>query len=299
MAERECARRRCQLGLLLALIPALVFAQTSGAQLRPQAESPTAAIETLFDPSLRSTVSVPTVHLSAEIKEDTKLATAKIGVAVTPGWTAEGGAGFAFDREAADRRPSSLRRLTDGSTVWGAVTWMRPRDRRHPTPLVAARVEAGRDAFSYYDLALARHTDRHARFAVTATAGLILPRDILVAGSYRWSGAWQVADASGPCRVVAETGVPYCAADRLFHRPSPQLWQQFEAQVQMRLGDRIGAEVFVTRDLRDRAWGVEAPVYFMTRRDGGFTGGLVPTYNGATGGAGVSAFVGQAFRLFK
>jgi len=44
---------------------------------------------------------------------------------------------------------------------------------------------------------------------------------------------------------------------------------------------KVGAAAFVTRDFWDNAWGLELPVYFMARPDGGFTGGLVLTYNGA------------------
>lgn len=285
--------------MLLAIIPALAAARPAAAQPMPGPESVTTTIETMIDPSLRSTLAAPTVQLAAEIKDDIKFATGKVGVAFTRGWTGEFGFNGAFDRDLAADRPSSLRRLTDGSSYWGATTWTRPRASRRVTPLVAARVEASRDGFDYYDRALTRHTDTHASYAITATAGLVIPRDIIVSASYRWSEAWQVDDGFEPCYVAAGSGMTYCAADRLFRRPARQRWQQFEAQAQAHLGDRVGAELFVTRDFRDDAWGLEVPVYFMTKREGGFTGGVVLTYNGATGRADVSAFVGQVFRLFK
>ncbi len=298
MRTSEHTKRRCQLGILLAFIPALAAAQTAGAPpaVAPASSSPT--VESLIDPSLRSPLAAPSVQVAAEIKDDTKFATGKLGFTFKPGWTGELGFTGAFDHELAASRPSSLRRLTDDSSIWAATTWIRPRASRRIGPLVSTRVETSRDGFDYYDLALARHTDTHTSYAVTATAGLILPRAILVSASYRWSHSWQVDDGSEPCRAAAATGVTSCAADRLFRRAAPHRWQQFEAQAQARR-DRIGAELLVTRDLREHAWGVEVPVYFMTRREGGFTGGLVLTYNGATDRVDVSLFVGRVFRLFK
>ena len=281
------------LGFVLVVAP-VAGAQDAAAQL--PADSLTAAA---IDPSMRSPVVVPAVQLAAEIADDQKLATVKVGFPVMPAWTAEVGFTAAFDRDLPARIPASLRRLTAGSSFWGATTWTRAGASRRVAPFLSGRVETGRDAFDYYDMTLARHTDTHASYAMTATAGLVIPRDIVVAASYRWSEAWQVAEEAEPCHVSAETGTTYCSADRLFRKPAPQRWQQFEAQAQAHFGDRLGAEVFVTRDGREGAWGVEVPVYFMARRDGGFTGGLVMTYNGASDRFDVSAFVGQVFRLFK
>lgn len=299
MRAREHTKRGCQVGILLAFLPTLAAAQAAGA---PPAVAPaplTTTVETLLDPSLRSTLAAPSVQVAAEIKDDTKFATGKLGFTIKPAWTGELGFTGAFDHELAAGRPSSLRRLTDDSSIWAAATWIRPRASPGIRPLVSTRVETSREGFDYYDMALARHTDAHTSYAVTATAGLILPRAVLVSASYRWSKGWQVDDGFEPCQGAAATGVTYCAADRLFRRAAPHRWQQFEAQAQAHLGDRIGAELLVTRDLRDHAWGVEVPVYFMTRREGGFTGGLVLTYNGATDRGDMSLFVGRVFRLFK
>lgn len=289
-------KRGWHLGILLTVVPAIAAAQAPGVAIAP-AESSTTIIDTMIEPSLRSPLAVPTVEWSAEVMDETKRATGKLGFAVRPGWIAEFGFTGAFDRDFASGRPTSLRRLTHGSSAWGATTWTLAGNQR-VTPLLATRVEAGRDGFNYYDLALDRHSVAHASYAVTATAGLILPRDLVIAATYRWSEAWQVADGES-CHAVDESGMTACPSDRLFHRPSPERWQQFEVQAQVHLGDKVGAEVFVTRDRRDRAWGVEVPVYFMARRDGGFTGGLVLTYNGATGRGDVSVFVGQVFRIAK
>ena len=290
-------KRGWPLGILLTLIPAIAAAQAAGVASVPADESSTTIIDTLIDPSLRSPLAVPTVQMAAEVMDEAKRASGKLGFAIGPGWIGEVGVTGAFDRDFASGRPTSLRRLTNGSSAWGATTWTLA-GHKGATPLLAARLEAGRDAFNYYDMALNRHTDAHASYAVTATAGLILPRDLVIAATYRWSEAWQVADGES-CHAVAESGMTACPADRLFRRPAAERWQQFEVQAQVHLGDKVGAQVFVTRDARDHAWGVEAPVYFMARRESGFTGGLVLTYNGATGRGDVSAFVGQVFRLSK
>lgn len=240
---------------------------------------------------------MPTIEWAAEVMDEAKRASGKLGFVLRPGWTGEVGFTGAFDRNFASGRPTSLRRLTNGSSAWGATTWTRAGSTR-ATPLLAARVEAGRDAFDYYDMTLDRRSDAHARYAVTATGGLILPRDLVIAATYRWSEAWQIAEGES-CHAVADTGLTACPADRLFRRPAAERWQQFEVQAQVHLGDKVGAEVFLTRDGRDHGWGVEVPVYFMAHREGGFTGGLVLTYNGATGRGDVSAFVGQVFRIAK
>ena len=62
---------------------------------------------------------------------------------------------------------------------------------------------------------------------------------------------------------------------------------------------KVGAAAFVTRDFWDNAWGLELPVYCMARPDGGFTGGLVLTYNGTRERFDMSVFVGQVFNLSK
>lgn len=288
--------RAWQLAILLALVPAVAAAQAPGVAVAP-AESSSTIIDTMIDPSLRSPLAVPTVEWAAEVMGEAKRVSGKLGFVLRPGWTGEVGFTGAVDRDFVSGRSTSLRRLTNGSSAWGATTWTLAGSAR-ATPLLAARVEAGRDAFDYYDLALDRHRDAHASYAVTATAGLILPRDFVVAATYRWSEAWQIADGES-CHAAVETGTTACPADRLFRRPAAERWQQFEVQAQLHLGDKVGAQVFLTRDGRYHAWGVEAPVYFMARREGGFTGGLVLSYNGATGRGDVSAFVGQVFRLSK
>lgn len=278
---------------LLTLFPTAAVAQATA--LMPKVSL---TVDLLTDPSLRSPLATPTAEVVVEVMDGTKVALGKVGVALRSGWTTEAGFASTFDRDFESSRPTSLRRLTNGSSAWGATTLTLARPGWRATPLLAARVETGRDSFTYYDRALARHTDAHPSYAVTATAGLLLPHDLIVAATYRWSGTWQVDDG-GSCHAVAETGMTACPADRLFRRPAAERWQQFEVQAQVRIRDKVGAQVFVTRDARDQAWGVEVPVYFMARREGGFTGGLVLTYNGATGRTDMSAFVGQVFRRSK
>ena len=282
------------LGLVLACIPVLAGAQSVAAST--PGESPIAA---LIDPALRSPLATPTVQLAAEMGDDSKYATGKVGFAFSSRWTGEVGFTGAFDQDLPAKQVSSLRRLTDGSSFWGAATWTASHAHRRATPMLSARLEASRSGFDFYDRALSHHTDTHASYAMTATAGLRLPKDALVAVSYRTTEAWQVEDKPESCRFVAERGGIVCPADRLFRAPAVYRRNQFEAQLQTRLGDKVGAAAFLTRDFWDDAWGLDLPVYFIARPDGGFTGGLVLTYNGARERFDVSVFVGQVFNLSK
>jgi hypothetical protein len=282
------------LGLVLACIPVLAAAQTVTAAT--PGESPIVA---LIDPALRSPLASPTVQLAVEVGDGSKYATGKVGLAFSPRWTGEVGFTGAFDQDLPAQQVSSLRRLTDGSSAWGAATWTASHANRRATPMLSARFEASRSGFDFYDRALSHHTDTHAIYAMTATAGLLLPRDALAAVSYRTGEVWQVADEREACRFVAERGDVLCPADSLFRAPASYRRDQFEAQLQARLGDKVGAAVYLTRDFRDEAWGLDLPVYFIARPDGGFTGGLVMTYNGARDRFDVSVFVGQVFNLSK
>jgi hypothetical protein len=283
-----------QIGMALAFLPAIAGAQVAGVST-PGESAPVA----LIDPSLRSPLAVPTVQLAAEVGDDRKSATGKVGFGLTPQWSGELGFTGAYNQDGPASQPTSLRRLTDGSSIWAATTWTGSQAHRRATPLLSARFEGSRSEFDFYDRGLSRHTDSHMTYAVTATAGLLLPKDALVAVSYRAAEAWQVEDDQESCHVVAERGDVLCPADRLFRAPTAYRRHQFEAQVQTRPGDKVGAGVFVTRDFQDEAWGVDVPVYFVARPDGGFTGGLVFTYNGARDRYDVSVFVGQVFNFSK
>lgn len=290
-------RTKCvsvHLGLLLACIPVLAGAQTVAAPT--PGESPIAA---LIDPALRSPLATPTVQLAVEVGDDSKYATGKVGFALSPRWTGEVGFTGAFDQDLPAKPVSTSRRLTNGSSLWAAATWTASHARRRVTPMLSARLEASRSGFDFYDRALSPHTDTHAAYAMTATAGLVLPKDALVAVSYRTAEAWQVEDTSESCRFVVDRGGIVCPADRLFRAPAAYRRTQFEAQLQTRLGDQVGAAAFLTRDFGVDAWELDLPVYFIARPDGGFTGGLVLTYNGARERFDVSVFVGQVFNLSK
>lgn len=284
------------LALAPAVMPVSAAANQGGQAPTPRSgESVTAAV---LDPSLRSALASQTFEVAAEVADDKKQVAAKIGFPLIPGLSGEAGFIAAFDHDdVAESQPASLRRLTDGSSLWGAATWVPSRANRRAAPFLGTRVEISRDEFAYYDQALASHTDAHPAYAVTATTGVLLPRDALVAVNYRWMQSWHVGGDSRACGP--QSGAVVCPVDRIFRVPSPQPRQQLEAQVQAHLGDRIGAGVFVTRDFRDDVWGFEAPVYFIVRRDSGFTGGLVLNYNGYDGRFDVSLFVGQIFRVFK
>lgn len=283
------------LGLVLACIPVLAGAQTVAASTL--GESPIAA---LIDPALRSPLATPTVQLAAEVGDDSKYATGKVGFAFSPRWTGEVGFTGAFDQDMPAKQVSTvLRRLTDGSSLWGAATWTASQANRRATPMLSARFEASRSGFDFYDRALSHHTDTHASYAMTATAGLLLPKDALVAVSYRTAEAWQVEDEPESCRFVAERGDVLCPADSLFRAPAAYRRNQFEAQLQTRLGDKVGAAAFLTHDLSRRAWGVEAPLYFTTKAGGGFTGGVVLNYHSDAERLQMSVFVGRIFHLHK
>lgn len=257
-------------------------------------ESVTAAV---LDPSLRSPLAAQTFQAAAEIADDRKQITTKLGFPLTRGWSGEAGLTATFDHDVAASRPSSLRRLTDSSSLWGAATWVRARTNRRVAPFLGTRAEISRDEFEFYDTALTAHTDSHPAFAVSATAGLLLPRASLAAVTYRWLQAWEVEADSVTCR--AQRGGVVCPVDRLFQQPSPQPRRQLEAQWQTHIGDKVGAALFVTHDFTDAAWGMEMPVYFIAKRDSGFTGGLVVSYNGNLERFDVALFVGQVFRFFK
>ena len=282
------------LGLVLAGLPVLAGAQTVAGSSPGES-----SIAALIDPALRSPLATPTIQLAAEVGDDSLYATGKVGFAVAPGWTGEVGFTGAFDQGMAAEQVSSVRRLTEDSLVWGAATWTASHATRRATPILSARLEASRSGFDFYDRALLHHTDTHASYAMTATAGLLLPKDALVAVSYRTAEAWQVADEPESCRFVAEKGDIVCPADRLFRVPAASRRNQFEAQWQTRLGDKVGAAAFLTRDFWADAWGLDLPVYVIARPDGGFTGGLVLTYNGARERFDLSVFVGQVFNLSK
>lgn len=283
-----------QVGLWLVVIPAMAGAQPAGAPTPVES-----VVVALIDPSLRSPLAAPTAEVVAEVADDTKRLTGKVGFTLRPKWSGEVGFTGAFDDDDLSKDTANLRRLTDGSSVWGATTWIQSSGNRRATPLLSTRLEASRAEFDFYDMALSRHTAMHTAYAVTATAGLLLPKEHLVAVSYRWSQSWQVEDQGDSCHFVTERGGVQCPADRLFRAPAAYQRHQLEAQVQARLGNRVGAEVFVTRDFRDDAWGIDVPVYFIARPGGGFTGGLVFTYNGARDAVDLSVFVGQVFTLFK
>ena len=282
------------LGLVLACIPVLAGAQTVAASTPGESK-----IVALIDPALRSPLATPTVQLAAEMGADSKYATGKVGVAFSPRWTGEVGITAAFDQDLPVQQASSLRRLTKGSSLWGAATWTASRANRRATPMLSARLAASRSGFDFYDRALSHHTDTHASYATTVTAGLLLPRDALVAVSYRTAEAWQVDNELESCQFVAARGDVLCPVDSLFRAPAAYRRHQFEAQLQTRVGDKVGVAAFLTRDFWDDAWGLDLPVYFIARPDGGFTGGLVLNYNGARERFNVSVFVGQIFNLSK
>jgi hypothetical protein len=257
-------------------------------------ESVTAAV---LDPSLRSPLAAQTFEAAAEVADDRKQVTTKLGFPLARGWSGEAGLAATFDHEVAASRPVSLRRLTDSTSLWGAATWVRPRTHRRVAPFLGTRAEISRDEFDFYDTALTAHRDSHPAYALSATTGLLLPRGSLAAVTYRWLQAWEVEAGSRACR--AQRGRVVCPVDRLFQLPSPQPRRQLDAQWQTHIGDKVGAALFVTRDFTDDAWGMEVPVYFIAKRDSGFTGGMVVSYNGNLERFDVALFVGQVFRLFK
>lgn len=279
------------LAFALAVMPVQVAAGGQPSQAGTN-ESITAIV---LDPSLRSALAVPTFQAAVEVADDRKWATAKLGFRFLPGWTGEAGFAAAFEHDETGSRSSSVRRLTDGSSFWGAATWLPSGTTRRTAPFLGVKAEISRDQFDYYDKALASHSDAHPSYSATAAGGVVLPHGALLAVNYRWVEAWQVDDGSRPCG--AQGGAVVCPVDRIFQQPAPQPRQQLEAQVQAHLGEKVGAGVFVTRDFHDDVWGIEAPLYFIARRDSGFTGGLVLNYKGYYDRFDVSLFVGQVFRL--
>ena len=79
------------------------------------------------DPSLRSAIATPKAEFIAEIAEDKKKATAKMGFELRPGLTGEAGFTGAFDNKAGRSRITSLRELSPGSTGWFALTFKKYR----------------------------------------------------------------------------------------------------------------------------------------------------------------------------
>lgn len=105
-------------------------AQTQGAKTaRAQAiaDRRVAIDNAATDASLRSSIAVPKFELAAEVAEDKKTATAKVGFAWPSNFTGEFGFSGAFDQKPRRSPLTSLRQLSPGSSAWFALSWKQPR----------------------------------------------------------------------------------------------------------------------------------------------------------------------------
>lgn len=104
------------------LIPVAARAQSEAAVKKALRDD---AARATRDPSLSTRLAVPLVDFTAELAKDKKTASAKAGFDFGDDLIAEFGATGAFD-ESSDRTAlTSLRELTPGSKVWGALNWRR------------------------------------------------------------------------------------------------------------------------------------------------------------------------------
>ena len=107
---------------LCALIPAVARAQSEAALRRELRDG---AVRATRDPSLSTRLAVPLVDFSAELAKDKKTATAKAGFDFSDDFVTEFGVTGAFDDTSDRTALTSLRELTPGSKLWGALNWRR------------------------------------------------------------------------------------------------------------------------------------------------------------------------------
>lgn len=170
----------------------------------------------------------------------------------------------------------------------------------HGTPMWGFRVEGSRPTFKFFDDDLEAQKQTHAAYAFSVHAGWLTPGEVLFSLQFRRGESWKAPDPTELCRPLGETGATTCQADAVLGAPSRRDVRQLEFQVKSPLGGDAALSVIVTRDFERRAWGLEAPLYFMSNKDGGLAGGVVVGYTHERGkGSAVSAsvFVGQVFGL--
>jgi hypothetical protein len=155
----------------------------------------------------------------------------------------------------------------------------------------------GPERFNFLDSqTLTAGTERHTNWSFTATASVLTPRGILIAGHYRHEVAFSGGSARQICSPIGTTGSLSCA-ERILGAPSRGGAGQIGAELRAFISERLAVSPRLRIDLSREVYGLEVPVYFLHNTEGGFTGGLSVGWRSDDRALTIVAFVGQVLGL--
>jgi hypothetical protein len=167
------------------------------------------------------------------------------------------------------------------------------------TPILSVRGEMGRATFKFRDAELAKKQETRMNYAVTGTVGVLTATDVLYALNYSLGRSFKGGDPIELCQPITDRTATTCEADVILSGPKQEDRHQLEFQLKKYLSDDVGAQLFVTRDLKQKGWGFEVPIHFLKDKEDGLAGGLVLSYRTDKKAFDVSVFIGQVFGVFN
>jgi len=218
----------------------------------------------------------PRSNIEAEICDEYRRAKGELPTGT--GGCAPGGPDPLFDQSLQERLASSYRWLA--------------------TPILGLKTEVGRATFKYRDDVLAETKETHSNYSVTGTLGVLTAQDVIYAVNYSLGRSYKAGDPTQLCQPLDGHDATTCESNVILSGPTQENRHQLELQLKGYLGPDVGAQLFVTRDLKKDAWGFEVPLYFLKNGDGGLAGGLVLSYRTDKKSFEASVFIGQVFSVF-
>jgi len=171
--------------------------------------------------------------------------------------------------------------------------------REWPPPiLLSAHAVVGQESFDFVDpTTLEQASASEINHALVASAGVLLEPIGYVGVNYRFERSHTASPETTLCIPLGGTGAMTCN-DVHLGAPTETTHNRIQFELRKFATSWLAVNPKFTYDANDSVAAVEAPIYFLTDKDRGFTGGVNVGWRSDTDEVTATLFVGAAFTLF-
>jgi hypothetical protein len=171
---------------------------------------------------------------------------------------------------------------------------------KEPPPiLIALRGAVGREDFTFVDKDTLKKSDESkTNFSLVGTAGALLEPIGLITATYRFERSHKAGRKTSLCTPIGTTGATTCN-DVNLGAPTVNTHNQLQVGVRRFFGTQLAIDPRYTYDANEGISALEMPIYFLTNKDNGLTGGISVGWRSDTDQVTASIFVGAALTMFE
>jgi hypothetical protein len=170
--------------------------------------------------------------------------------------------------------------------------------REVPPLLFSIRAAVGREDFDFVDKdTLKKDGSSETNFRFTGAAGALIEPVGLVTATYRFERTHKAGPETTLCNPIGMGGSTTCNDVRL-GATTMKTHNQLQIAVRRFFGRQFAIDPRYVYDANEGISALEMPIYFLTNKDNGLTGGISVGWRSDTDDVTASLFVGAALTLF-